>query len=220
MNHFFILKSKGKSENYINQDADKHKSVIEWDVDYDGDQADIDLKMDKDGEEENMHFLLTNSDLAKILSHPSEPLSLDERLRQDFLDSHSMDSHSMDSHSMDSHSMDSHSLPHDILKEDLEEAILQANEEDEPIKLKINVLPTSTKESAPKNYYIENYKPTLSSKSRKPSSKKTTKKAKKSSPPKKKKSSSPKKNLLTGKPPSRKKKGGSCGSVQLNQLAS
>ena len=80
----FIVKSKGSTENYMNNNSDKHNHSFSWDIDYDGRQADIDLHMETDGDEKHMQFQLDNEDLAKMLNYASEPQNIEDRLLQDF----------------------------------------------------------------------------------------------------------------------------------------
>ena len=84
MNDFFIVKSKGIAQNDINHNFEKHQQNVEWDIDYNGRQADIGLDMETDGIKQHIQFQLDNEDLAKILGFPSDPLMMDERLAQEF----------------------------------------------------------------------------------------------------------------------------------------
>jgi len=78
------MKSKGTSQNYINDNSDKHNQTVEWDVDYDGKQADVDVHVKSDGDEKHLQFQLDNEDLANMLNYPSEPKNLEDRLLRDY----------------------------------------------------------------------------------------------------------------------------------------
>jgi len=57
---------------------------IDWDIDYDGQRADIELDINSNGKSNRLHFDLTNDDLANILNVPAFQMPLEERLIADF----------------------------------------------------------------------------------------------------------------------------------------
>lgn len=60
------------------------KNEISWDADYDGKLANISVNIDDNGNKKHIDLELTNDDLLKILSIPSENKPLDKRLLHDF----------------------------------------------------------------------------------------------------------------------------------------
>ena len=79
------LKSTGSATTFVDQDGERHMNKTNWDVDYDGKLADIQLDMTTDGEKDNINVVLDNKDLAKIFNVPSVKKPLEERLYDDFL---------------------------------------------------------------------------------------------------------------------------------------
>ena len=65
------LKSTGSATTFVDQDGERHMNKTNWDVDYDGKLADIQLDMTTDGEKDNINVVLDNKDLAKIFNVPS-----------------------------------------------------------------------------------------------------------------------------------------------------
>ena len=60
------------------------KSSTEWNADYDGEKARIDLKMDKNGKRRHVNVELTNDDLKELLNVPAVKKPLHIRLLDDF----------------------------------------------------------------------------------------------------------------------------------------
>ena len=58
---------------------------VNWDVDYNGDNADIDLDIGSNGETTHYKAVLSNEDLANLLNIPSVNEPLENRLQNDFL---------------------------------------------------------------------------------------------------------------------------------------
>ena len=79
------LKSTGNATTFVEQDGERHMNQTDWDVDYDGKTADVQLDMTTDGERDKLNIVLDNKDLAKILNVPSVKKPLEERLYEDFL---------------------------------------------------------------------------------------------------------------------------------------
>jgi len=57
---------------------------IDWNIDYDGKRADIELDINSNGTPRHLYLDLTNEDLANILNIPSFKMPLEERLMTDF----------------------------------------------------------------------------------------------------------------------------------------
>lgn len=79
------LKSTGNATTFVEQDGERHMNQTDWNVDYDGKTADVQLDMTTDGERDKLNIVLDNKDLAKILNVPSVKKPLEERLYEDFL---------------------------------------------------------------------------------------------------------------------------------------
>tara|TARA_Y100000816_G_scaffold284576_1_gene262982 strand:- start:18485 stop:18982 length:498 start_codon:yes stop_codon:yes gene_type:complete len=79
------LKSTGSATTFVDQSGERHMNKTDWNVDYDGKIADVQLDMTTDGERDKLNIVLDNKDLAKILNVPSVKKPLEERLYDDFL---------------------------------------------------------------------------------------------------------------------------------------
>lgn len=60
------------------------KNVISWDANYDGNLANLSVNIDDNGNKKHLDIELTNDELLKLLSIPSENKPLDKRLLLDF----------------------------------------------------------------------------------------------------------------------------------------
>jgi hypothetical protein len=79
------LKSTGTATTFVVQNGERHMNQTDWNVDYDGNTADVQLNMNTDGEQDKLNIVLDNKDLAKILNVPTVKKPLEERLYDDFL---------------------------------------------------------------------------------------------------------------------------------------
>ena len=79
------IKSTGTANLYLQENGNNHSSNVGWNVDYDGDVADIKMDVDYDGEKDRINLVLDNHDLADLLQTPVVKKSLDERLYNDYL---------------------------------------------------------------------------------------------------------------------------------------
>jgi hypothetical protein len=57
---------------------------IDWDIDYDGNRANIEMDIKSNGESKHLNYELSNNDLEEILNVPSFQMPLEERLMTDF----------------------------------------------------------------------------------------------------------------------------------------
>lgn len=78
-------KSTGTAKLYLQKNGDRRSSNINWNVDYDGEVADIDLDVTLDGEKDRFNIVLDNDDLTEILHTQSVKKPLEKRLYDDFL---------------------------------------------------------------------------------------------------------------------------------------
>ena len=79
------IKTMGSAKAYVQRGMHRHANEVSWDVDYNGDNADIDLDIDYNGERTHYKAILSNEDLANLLNIPSVNEPLENRLQNDFL---------------------------------------------------------------------------------------------------------------------------------------
>jgi hypothetical protein len=79
------IKTMGSAKAYIQRGTQRHANEVKWDVDYNGDNADIDLDIGHNGETTHYKAVLSNEDLANLLNIPSVNEPLENRLQNDFL---------------------------------------------------------------------------------------------------------------------------------------
>jgi len=75
----------GSANAYIQYGMHRDAKEVCWDVDYNGDNADIDLDIGTNGETTHYKAVLSNEDLAHLLNIPSVNEPLENRLQNDFL---------------------------------------------------------------------------------------------------------------------------------------
>ena len=79
------IKTMGSAKAYIQRGMQRDAKEVSWDVDYNGDNADIDLDIGNNGEMTHYKAVLSNEDLANLLNIPSVNEPLENRLQNDFL---------------------------------------------------------------------------------------------------------------------------------------
>jgi hypothetical protein len=79
------IKTMGSAKAYIQRGMQRDAKEINWDVDYNGNNADIDLDIGSNGEMTHYKAVLSNEDLANLLNIPSVNEPLENRLQNDFL---------------------------------------------------------------------------------------------------------------------------------------
>jgi hypothetical protein len=80
------IKHKGIAKTIIHENNKNVVNEMEWDADYDGQVANMDLGINNNGNKQHYSFKLDNEDLASILNIPSVNQTLDMRLKHDFKD--------------------------------------------------------------------------------------------------------------------------------------
>jgi hypothetical protein len=83
MNDIYI-QNKGTTKTLIHENGHNKISKIGWEADYDGTIANIDLDLNNNGHNSQMHFELNNNDLEELLNIPSVKQPLHSRLLRDF----------------------------------------------------------------------------------------------------------------------------------------
>jgi hypothetical protein len=79
------IKTMGSAKAYIQRGMHRDANEVSWDVDYNGDNADIDLDIGHNGQMTHYKAVLSNEDLANLLNIPSVNEPLENRLQNDFL---------------------------------------------------------------------------------------------------------------------------------------
>lgn len=79
------IQNYGFTKTTINNNNQKINNEIQWKGDYDGDTANIDVKINDNGNKEFVSLQLTNNDLINLFGMKPIDMPLDERLNIDFL---------------------------------------------------------------------------------------------------------------------------------------
>jgi len=80
-----FIQNQGFNKTFIYSPNNKNKREVDWDLNYNGKQANIDVKLNNNNYIQNYQLQLDNEDLEELFNIPSEPFSLDKRLKNDFL---------------------------------------------------------------------------------------------------------------------------------------
>ena len=80
------VKNQGITKTIIHHNNHNHVNQVNWDVDYDGDIANLSINTNTDGKRDYFDLSLDNQDLANILNTQSVNMAIDKRLKRDFLD--------------------------------------------------------------------------------------------------------------------------------------
>ena len=81
------IQNFGFTKTVINDNNKKYNNELIWEGDYDGKKANIHVAMNDNGKKEELKMELSNYELSKLLGIPPVEKPLDERLRNDFLES-------------------------------------------------------------------------------------------------------------------------------------
>lgn len=79
------IKNKGVTKLVIKDNSKKDEKTLKWNVDYDGNEADVELDIKDNKNRKHYNWKLDNDDLAKILNIPSIEKPIHQRLKDDFL---------------------------------------------------------------------------------------------------------------------------------------
>jgi hypothetical protein len=80
------IKNRGITQTLVNNNNQKQFNQINWDADYDGQNANISFTSDTDGNKNHFDIKLDNEDLANMLNIPSISTPIHKRLQMDFDD--------------------------------------------------------------------------------------------------------------------------------------
>jgi hypothetical protein len=78
------IKNVGSTQTLIGNNCGAHVEELDWNADYDGNQAKILLNTNLDGNRKIYHYTLDNADLANMLNIHSVKHPLEMRLKKDF----------------------------------------------------------------------------------------------------------------------------------------
>ena len=78
------IKNVGSTKTYFKNNSGKHFNKVNWNADYDGNQAHIHMKTNEDGVKRQIYYNLDNRDLANLLNVDSVNVPVHERLKRDF----------------------------------------------------------------------------------------------------------------------------------------
>lgn len=78
------MKNYGFAKTYINTNNNKITNEIKWIGDYDGNNANIELNINDNGNKKLVNIQLDNNDIMKILGIQPIQIPLDRRLKNDF----------------------------------------------------------------------------------------------------------------------------------------
>lgn len=79
-----FIKNRGMTSTIIRENNRSRINETQWDADYDGDVAHIDVATNNDGKINQYKIQLDNEDLAHMLSLPSVDMPLEQRLQMDY----------------------------------------------------------------------------------------------------------------------------------------
>jgi len=79
-----IMLNKGYSETNINNNNHKTSNKLKWSGSYNGENGNLDIESNMNGDHKGIHVEFNNDDLANLFSMPSSKKSLDQQLRDDF----------------------------------------------------------------------------------------------------------------------------------------
>jgi hypothetical protein len=79
------IENYGYTNTIINKNNKKSNVSLEWMGNYDGEIADLKLKLNDNGNKKLIDVKLDNEDIIHLLNIPSNQYSLDERIKNDFL---------------------------------------------------------------------------------------------------------------------------------------
>jgi hypothetical protein len=81
-----LIRNTGSTKTFLLQNNKKHFNNIDWDAEYDGQEANIIINTNTDGIKDKYKVQLDNDDLMELMNIQSVPIPLDKRLEMDFQD--------------------------------------------------------------------------------------------------------------------------------------
>ena len=83
LNHIY-LQNTGSTQTVFRNNFENHFNKMQWNANYDGNQAKIRVKTNDDGIKHKYYYNLDNRDLAHLLNIDSVRMPIDKRLKRDF----------------------------------------------------------------------------------------------------------------------------------------
>ena len=80
-----LIKNVGFTKTLIQNNGKNIQNEVKWSGDYDGNFANIEIDVNDNGNHEFMSMKLNNNDLKNLLGIQPIPISLEKRLKDDFL---------------------------------------------------------------------------------------------------------------------------------------
>ena len=80
-----FIKNRGITKTIIHNNNKNQVNEVNWDIDYDGNEANVSLDLNNNGNLDHYKFNLDDRDLANILNIDGIKLDLGKRLKNDFL---------------------------------------------------------------------------------------------------------------------------------------
>ena len=80
-----FIQNYGYTKTYTNDKYGKNQEELMWQGDYDGNMANIDINVNKNGQEQFVSMKLDNNDIIQLLGVPVVNAPLHKRLQQDFM---------------------------------------------------------------------------------------------------------------------------------------
>jgi len=78
------IKNRGKMKTIIHKNHHNKVREVEWDADYDGNKANINIDLNNGHHDKHYQLQLDNDNLAELLNIPSVNMPLEKRLLRDF----------------------------------------------------------------------------------------------------------------------------------------
>ncbi len=78
------IKNRGTTKTIIHNNKHNYINEMNWDVDYDGDHANISIDSENNGKSKHYNIKLDNNDLANLLNVQTVNIPIDKRLKMDF----------------------------------------------------------------------------------------------------------------------------------------
>ena len=79
------IENYGYTNTMINRNNKKRNVSMEWTGSYDGNMADLSVKLNDNGSKKTVDLKLDNQDLINLLNIPSQQRPLDERITHDII---------------------------------------------------------------------------------------------------------------------------------------
>ena len=79
-----FLQNQGFIKSFTMKNGRNSEKGLQWNSNYDGKKADMDLWMNQNGKSKKIHIEMSQPEIEQLLTHPSIGESLEKRLVRDF----------------------------------------------------------------------------------------------------------------------------------------